>query len=77
MIENTLPAGYENNPKPKVRTSTTWGINVQEKYPSIYEKNNVVFNPYTNEVNDYIVSVLNLYGEIIYQKYGHTRTKDP
>lgn len=64
-----LPAWYENNKKPSVKLATTWWVNVQEKYPSIYETNNVIFNPYTWELNDYIVAFGNYFWETVFCKY--------
>lgn len=66
----TLPAWYEKNKKPVVKFATTWGIKVQEKYPSIYETNNVIFNPNTNELNDSIVWFWDYYGDLVYIKYS-------
>lgn len=65
----TLPDGYKDVKMPITTPSKTWGINVQEKYPSIFEKNNMIYNPHTKEVNNYIVAIFDPYGELIYAKY--------
>lgn len=64
-----LPIWFENTKKPVVKLATTWWINIQEKYPSIYETNNVIFNPYTWELNNYIVALGDYFWDNVFCKY--------